>query len=132
MRGAIFGNPQKSHSVTIDHDMTHATVSAILNSELSHYVYCHVCSCSGINQFPNLGLDGDFLISAHNIIVGNLRGKKLKVCKEDKALRAGECYPTGSWNFKKGDIIDYSWGMVGSDFGELAYAIVPASFGADS
>ena len=86
-----------------------------------------VCSCSGINQFPNLA---GLLIPASNIIVGNLRGKNLKVCKDDKSRRRRECYPSGSWNFKKGEVIDFTWAMVGNDSaGVLGYAIVPASFG---
>ena len=62
-----------------------------------------------------------------NIIVGNLRGKNLKVCagvKSDVA-KARECYPNGTYDFKKGDIIDFTWGLTSDQAGALQWGILP-------
>ena len=78
----------------------------------------------------NLGDDEDdeFLIAPNNIIVGNVHGKQLVVCKGDKSspTKARECYPNKAYNFKKGDIIDYTWGMTNDQEGSLLYGIMPA------
>ena len=78
-------------------------------------------------QLDLLGDDGTFLISPNNYIVGNLRGKQLKLCNGNGDYPR-ECYPNDLWNFKVGDIIDYSWGMTGGQVGELVYGIVPSHF----
>ena len=74
-----------------------------------------------------LGDDSTFLITPNNVIVGNLRSKRQQVCnaveENDK-----ECYPNKWWNFKKGDVIDFTWGMSLDQVGELVYSIVPAGY----
>ena len=80
------------------------------------------------NQLNLLGQDESFLIAPNNIIVGNLHGKQEVVCKGDKKspTKARECYPSGTYNFKKGDIIDYTWGMTNFQEGTLLYGIMPS------
>ena len=80
-----------------------------------------------MNQL-NLGDDGSFLIAPDNVIVGNVHGRRQTVCKGDKSspTKARECYPNGTYDFKAGQTIDFTWGMVGDQEGRLVYGIVPA------
>jgi len=101
------GNTQFQFSVTIDHDMTSAAVAAVIKSN-----------------------GGDFLIAPDNVLVGNVHGYQEEVCKGDKSNpsspMARECYPNGSYNFKAGQIIDFTWGMALDQEGRLFYGIIPA------
>ena len=80
------------------------------------------------NQLNLLGDDGSFLIAPNNVIVGNVHGRRERVCKGDKgsSTQARECYPNGTYDFKAGQTIDFTWGMVGNQEGRLVYGIVPA------
>jgi hypothetical protein len=61
-----------------------------------------------------------------NIIVGNLRGHTLRVCEGVKNEAKGrECYPNGTYHFKKGDVIDFTWGLSSEQAGALQYGILP-------
>ena len=71
------------------------------------YFFAHVG-----NQL-NLGDDGMFVIAPNKFIVGNLRGKQLKLCKGSK-VHPKECHPNGLFDLIKGDIIDFTWGMTGT------------------
>jgi len=75
----------------------------------------------------DLGADRSFLIVPNLSIAGNLRGKRLGVCSGDHDHHK-ECYPNlnAAWDFKVGDVIDFSWGMTEGQVGELMYAIVPS------
>ena len=78
----------------------------------------------------NLGDDdSSFLTAPNSFIVGKLRGKQLEVCSGNSQYPK-ECHPNGEWNFKAGDVIDYTWGITGDpgQEGELVYAIVPSAF----
>ena len=87
-------------------------------------VLCFLCSCR--NQL-NLGSDGNFLVAPDNVIVGNIHGETQQVCSGDKSspTKARECYPNGTYDFKVGQIIDFTWGMTGDQEGKLAYGILP-------
>ena len=87
-----------------------------------------VCFFAHVGNQLNLGSDGSFLIAPNNVIVGNIRGKNEKVCSGDKSDPniARECYPNGTYNFKAGQIIDFTWGMTGIQEGKLVYGIIPA------
>ena len=114
------------HSVTVDHDMDKASVTAFVKSECPN-VHCRI-SCREL--ISNLGEDGSFWIEPNNlnILVGNLHGKTLRVCEGDQSVedKARECYPNGKYDFKQGDVIDYTWGMSSEQIGILQYAIIPA------
>ena len=91
-------------------------------------VICFFSHVGVLGNQLNLGEDDEFLIAPNNIIVGNVHGKKQVVCKGDKSSRtkARECYPNGTYNFKKGDIIDYTWGMTNDQEGTLLYGVMPS------
>ena len=76
----------------------------------------------------NLGNDNSFLIEPNNVIVGNLHGEQQVLCQGDQSVpdKARECYPNGQYNLKKGDIIDYTWGMTSEQEGTLLYGIIPS------
>ena len=80
------------------------------------------------HDVSGLGDDGAFIIAPNNVIVGKIHGKEVEVCKGDQrdASRARECYPNGTYNLKKGDIIDYTWGMTNDQQGILLYSIIPS------
>ena len=80
------------------------------------------------NQLNLLGDDGSFLIAPNNVIVGNVHGKVEPVCHGDKSsdTKARECYPNGTFDFKAGQTIDFTWGMVNDQEGKLLYSIMPA------
>ena len=75
----------------------------------------------------NLGSDGSYLIAPNNVIVGNVHGRKQQVCSGDKSspTKARECYPNGTYDFKAGQTIDFTWGMTGDQEGKLFYGIIP-------
>ena len=77
----------------------------------------------------NLGNDATFIIAPNNVIVGNVHGKKENVCHGDKSnpSKARECYPLGKYDFKAGQIIDFTWGMTSDQEGRLVYGVVPAA-----
>ena len=80
-----------------------------------------------LNQL-NLGEGDNFLIAPNNVIVGNVHGYTEQVCsgnKSDPAM-ARECYPNGTYNFKAGQTIDFTWGMTNDQEGILVYGVVPA------
>jgi hypothetical protein len=87
-------------------------------------VFTVIFLCSPIN----LGIDGNFLIAPNNVIVGNVRDKKENVCHGDKSnpIKARECYPNGKYDFKAGQIVDFTWGVTGLQIGTLVYGIIPA------
>jgi len=88
-----------------------------------------VCSFAHVGSQLGLGDDDSFSIAPNNVIVGNLRGKRLQVCHGEKGTStARECHPNGTFNFKAGDTIDYTWGMSNSQSGKLAYGVIPSSF----
>ena len=74
----------------------------------------------------DLGVDQTFIIAPNNIIVGNVHGYKEKVCMGDKSIptKARECFPQGKYDFKWGQVIDFTWGMTGDQEGNLVYAIM--------
>jgi hypothetical protein len=74
------------------------------------------------------GVDGEFAITPHDILVGKIRGKEITVCKGDtsSSSRAKECYPTGRHQLSKGEHIDFTWGMINMQAGSLAYTIWPS------
>ena len=92
-------------------------------------VLCFFTDVGNLNQL-NLGEDQDdnFLIAPNNIIVGNVHGYIEKVCSGDKSdpAKARECYPSGTYNFKAGQTIDFTWGMTNDQEGTLVYGVVPA------
>ena len=71
----------------------------------------------------NLGFDGTFAITPNKFIVGNFRGKELKLCNGSK-YHPRECHPNGVFDFRKGDAIDFTWGMTDGQVGKLVYTIV--------
>ena len=71
----------------------------------------------------NLGDDSTFIIAPNDYIVGNLHGKQLKVCNGSKD-HPKECHPNGLFDFTKGDVIDFTWGMSDGQVGKLEYDIV--------
>ena len=85
------------------------------------YFFAHVG-----NQL-NLGVDYKFLIAPNNVIVGNVHGYRENVCHGDKSnpTKARECYPNGTYNFKAGQTIDFTWGMTGNQEGVILYGILP-------
>ena len=87
-----------------------------------------VCFFAHVGDWLNLGDDNNFFIAPNNVIVGNLYGKQQVVCQGDKSspTKARECYPNGQYNFKKGDIIDFTWGMTDNQEGTLLYGIMPS------
>ena len=125
------GNSQQKFSVTIDHDMTGAAVDAVFESKCRTLMFIVICSlltwCIG-NQLLNLGNDGSFIIAPNNVIVGNVHGYQENVCHGNKnnPATARDCYPIGTYDFKAGQTIDFTWGMSADQEGILAYAIVPA------
>ena len=126
------GNTQLEYSVTLDHDMTEAAVAAVLESEYrtvnAHLRLSRSCSFAHVGNQLNLGDDGSFIIAPNNIIVGNVHGKTEQVCQGDKSstTKARECYPNGTYDFKAGQTIDFTWGMTGDQIGKLVYGIIPA------
>ena len=76
----------------------------------------------------NLGKDGGFVIAPNKFIVGNIRGKQQKVCNGSK-VHPSNCYPNGEYDFKKGDVIDFTWGMSAGQVGELIYTIMESTYG---
>ena len=75
----------------------------------------------------NLGDDGS-LITPYAYIVGNIRGKQIRVCGGN-AQYPKECYSNAGvpGSFEVGDTIDFTWGMLrGQGKGVLIYAIVPS------
>ena len=125
------GNTQQKYSVTIDHDMTGAAVDAVFESKCRTLMFIVICSlltwCIG-NQLLNLGNDGSFIIAPNNVIVGNVHGYQENVCHGNKnnPATARDCYPIGTYDFKAGQTIDFTWGMSADQEGILAYAVLPA------
>ena len=119
-------NTQLDFSVKLDHDMTGASVAAVVESE---YRTANVHRRMFLVHVRNLGLDGKFLIAPNNVIVGNVHGYRENVCRGDKSkpTMARECYPLGKYNFKAGQTIDFTWGMTGDQEGKLVYGIIPAA-----
>ena len=104
-------------SVNID-DKMGASVSAVLLSKfLLPACKLVLTRCKGE--------DKSFAIEANNIIVGHVHGTSTTVCKGNKSQpeKARECYPTGRYWLKKGDVIDFTWGMTQLQVGVLAFAI---------
>ena len=120
------GNTQQLFSVSIDHDMNQASVAALFESE-SCTVNVH-CLIFLFAHQTYLGDDRSFVIAPNNIIVGNVHGYKEKVCNGDKsdANKARECFPNGKYDFKTGQVIDFTWGMMADQEGKLVYAVMPA------
>ena len=81
------------------------------------HIFAHVR-----NQL-NLGDDSMFAITPNRIIVGSLRGTGRKVCNGSTKYRM-ECHPNGVFDFRKGDTIDFTWGMTEGQVGKLKYAIM--------
>ena len=49
-----------------------------------------------------------------------------KISKFGRDLyKARECYPNGTYNLKKGDTIEYTWGMTNDQQGMLVFSIIP-------
>lgn len=78
----------------------------------------------------NLGDDGSFVIAPNNILVGNVHGRNQQVCKGDKSDpgKARECYPNDVYDFKTGDVIDFTWGLSSNQVGKVVYSVTPAAF----
>ena len=72
--------------------------------------------------------DDDFIIAPNNVIVGHIHGYKNQICSGNKSdpAKARECYPNGTYNFKAGQTIDFTWGMTNDQEGILVYGVVPA------
>jgi len=73
----------------------------------------------------DLGYDGSYLVKPNKNIVAHIHGKGKKLCSGD-TKNPMECYPSSAWDFKVGDAIDFTWGMIGFQMGQLVYAIVPS------
>ena len=75
-----------------------------------------------------LGDDGDFILAPQNVIVGKIHGKEVEVCTGDQsdASKARECYGNGTYDLKKGNVIDFTWAMSNDQEGILLAGIVPA------
>ena len=124
------GNTQQQFSVSIDHDMSGAAVDAFFESRcLTFNVHRRMFFAQmACRESTNLGTDGSFIIAPNNVIVGNVHGYKENVChgnKNDQST-ARDCYPNGTYDFKAGQTIDFTWGMTGDQEGILVYGIVPA------
>ena len=89
-------------------------------------VLCFFAHLGNRWQF-NLGADGSRLVDPHSDIVANFRGKQLRLCSGN-SVHPKECYPYAAWDFKVGDVIDYTWGMSKGQGGELVFAIVPSGY----
>ena len=120
------GNTQQEFSITIDHDMNQASVAAVFESEC-HTVNVHSRMFLFAHQLY-LGDDLGFNIAPNNIIVGNVHGYQEKVCNGVKsdANKARECFPNGKYDFKSGQVIDFTWGMTADQEGKLIYGVMPA------
>ena len=124
------GNTQQQFSVSIDHDMSGAAVDAFFESRcLTFNVHRRMFFAQmACRESTNLGTDGSFIIAPNNVIVGNVHGYKENVChgnKNDQST-ARDCYPNGTYDFKVGQTIDFTWGMQADQEGILVYGIVPA------
>lgn len=81
------GNTQLEFFVKIDTDMAETSVATVVESD-----------------------DGTFIVTPDNVIVGKIQDREVEVCRGDKSdNKARECYPKGRFDFRKGDIIDYTW-----------------------
>ena len=67
------------------------------------------------------------MITPNNYIVGNLRGKELKLCSGNTE-HPKSCFPNDVHDLLKGDIVDFSWGMTNGQVGDLVYAIVENNY----
>ena len=117
------GNTQQEFSITIDHDMNQASVAAVFESE-RHTVNVRIFLFA--HQLY-LGDDLSFVIAPNNIIVGNVHGRQEKVCNGVKSdtNKARECFPNGKYDFKSGQVIDFTWGMTADQEGKLVYGVMP-------
>ena len=124
------GNTQQQFSVSIDHDMSGAAVDAFFQSRCRTFnVHRRMFFAQMVcRESINLGTDGSFIIAPNNVIVGNVHGYKENIChgnKNDQST-ARDCYPNGTYDFKVGQTIDFTWGMQADQEGILVYGIVPA------
>jgi len=69
-----------------------------------------------------LGNDHTWIVKPSNNIIGKIRGKEITVCEGNPA-----CSPNANFDFKKGDIIDFTWGLLSGQEGSLAYTIWPST-----
>ena len=129
------GNTQQTFSVSVDHDMTGAAVAAVFQSECRTFSNVHrriFLQSAHVGNQLNLGDDGSYNITPNNVIVGNVHGYQENICHGNKgnSAAARECYPLGTYDFKEGQTIDFTWGMQADQEGKLFYGIIP-SLGVD-
>jgi hypothetical protein len=71
----------------------------------------------------NLG-DGAFIIALITLLLAIFMAKMFQVCTGDKR-DPNKAYPNGNYNLKKGDIIDYTWGITNDQQGMLLFSVIP-------
>lgn len=75
----------------------------------------------------NQGTDRTFIINPANTLTANLHGFQLNVCKEEKGDKHYDsriCKPTRRVNLKKGNTIDFTFGLTSEQSGILFYGIL--------
>ncbi|KAG7408310.1 hypothetical protein Forpe1208_v012265 [Fusarium oxysporum f. sp. rapae] len=71
--------------------------------------------------------DRTFIINPSNTLTANLHGFQLNVCKEDKRDKHHDsriCKPTRRVDLKKGNTIDFTFGLLNGQSGILFYGIL--------
>jgi len=73
-----------------------------------------------------LSKDRSWAIATVKPIIGK-KNQGTIACQGDQSdsEKARECYPLGLMNLNKGDVINYTWAMTGSQQGVLEYSIWP-------
>jgi hypothetical protein len=76
----------------------------------------------------HLGDDNSFLIAPQQRYCRQCSRIYGNVCHRDKSSpsQARECYPNGMYDFKAGQIIDFTWGVTENQEGKIVFGVVPA------
>ena len=125
--GAVkkWGVSQLHFELTVTHAMIGASVSAVFISECRSSLSCVICFFAHLGIQLNLGNEGTYIVTPHNVIIAHLRGHQTALCSGD-GKHPEQCYPGSARDFKVGDIIDFTWGMSELQIGGLVFAVVPS------
>lgn len=68
------------------------------------------------------GTDGEYVVAAHSPIMGILHTTTTNTCDYNVSNR--DCVPTGLYDFTKGNILDFSFGLESGQIVRFYYAII--------
>jgi hypothetical protein len=119
-----FGNTATARIVSVElgKNVTAGAVSAIIEGtyKISQSIFTCIFILLTVANYE--GNDANYLVAANAAMVGSLRGTTAKVCNYNVSNR--DCVPAGRYDLKKGNYIDFTFGLGQDQDVRFYYSII--------